>query len=119
MNNNIIHPTAIVEPGVELDGAKIGPYCVLRAGVKIARGTELIAHVYAEGDTIIGKDNVVYPFASIGAKPQDLKYKGEPSRVRIGDRNQIRESVTIHRGTESGLMETRIGSDGLFMAYSH
>jgi len=116
---NQIHETAVVEPGAELEGVTVGPYCVVRSGVKIGSGTTLVAHVYIEGKTTIGQDNVIYPFASIGMRPQDLKYHGENSTVVIGDRNHIRESATIHRGTEQGRMETRIGNDCLLMAYSH
>lgn len=119
MIENSIHPTAIVESGAELEGVIVGPYCIVRAGARIGKGSELIAHIYIDGHTVMGENNVIYPFASIGMQPQDLKYRGEPSRVVIGDRNQIRESITIHRGTASGQMETRIGSDCLLMAYSH
>ena len=83
MNN--VHPSAVVEDGVELDGVTVGPLCVLRRGVKIKKGTVLHAQVYIDGDTELGENVQVFPFASIGAAPQDLKYKGEPSRVRIGN----------------------------------
>src|SRR5262245_29497352 len=115
-----VHPTAIVDPAAKIaDTAEIGPYCVIGGGVEIAEGTRLIAHVYAEGPATIGAENVFYPYSSIGAAPQDLKYKGEVSETRIGSRNKIREFVTIHRGTEGGGLVTRIGDDNLLMAYVH
>ena len=116
---NEIHSTAIVDPKAELEGVFVGPFCIVGPQVRLGEGTRLVSHVSIEGDTWLGKQNVVYPFATIGHPPQDLKYSNEPTRVRIGDRNQIRESVTIHRGTPSGHSETKIGSDGLFMANCH
>lgn len=116
---NEIHPTAVVAKGAELDGATIGPFCVIGDKVRVGKGTTLMNHVFVDGDTTLGPDNVVFPFASIGAAPQDLKYGNEASRVRIGSGNQIRESVTIHRGTESGHMETKIGDHNMIMAYAH
>jgi len=115
-----VHPTAVLDPGAEVDeAAEIGPYCVLGPGVVVGARTRLIAHVVIDGDTRLGCDNVVFPFTTIGVAPQDLKYQGEPSRTRIGDRNRIRESVTIHRGTAGGGMETTLGDDNLLMAYTH
>ncbi len=115
-----IHPTAIVPKGAEIDpSAEIGPYCVIGPRVKIGRETRLVAHVVVDNDTTIGARNVLYPFASIGGPPQDLKFKGEPARVVIGDDNVIREGVTINMGTAGGHMETRLGSNCLLMAYSH
>lgn len=119
MSNNQIHSTAVIESGAELEGVSVGPYCVIKRGARIAAGTQLLSHIYIDGDTHIGRDNMIYPFTSIGAPPQDLKYRGELSRVRIGDNNQIRESVTIHRGTQGGIMETRIGNHCLLMANAH
>ena len=116
---NEIHPSAVVAKGAELDGAHIGPFCIIGDMVRIGKGTRLISHVFVDGDTTFGPDNTIFPFASIGAAPQDLKYGNEASRVRIGAGNQIRESVTIHRGTESGHMETRIGDHNMIMAYAH
>lgn len=116
---NEIHPSAIVEKGAELDGVFVGPFCHVGSGVKLGRGTRLISHCSVVGDTELLEDNVVFPFAAIGHAPQDLKYANEPSTVRIGSRNQFRESVTVHRGTPSGHSTTRIGSDGLFMANAH
>jgi UDP-N-acetylglucosamine acyltransferase len=115
-----IHPTAIVDPAAQVaESADIGPFCVVRAGVQIGDRTRLMGHIFAEGPLSIGKDNVFYPYSTVGVAPQDLKYKGERSETRIGDRNRIREFVTIHRGTEGGGMLTSIGSDNLVSAYGH
>lgn len=115
-----IHPTATVDASARIaDSAEIGPYCIIAADVEIGSGTRLLANVYTEGPLRIGDNNTFYPFSSIGTAPQDLKYKGERSSTWIGDRNQIREFVTIHRGTEGGGMITRIGSDVLLQAYAH
>lgn len=115
-----IHPTAIVDPAATVaDTAEVGPFCVIGAGVAIGPGTRLMANIFAEGPATIGEDNIFYPYATIGVAPQDLKYRGEHSATRIGDRNRIREFVTIHRGTEGGGMVTSIGSDNLLMAYTH
>ena len=115
-----VDPTARVAQGAVLDpGVRVGPYCVVGPEVRIGAGTALHSHVVVDGDTVIGASNQLYPFCSVGLVPQDLKYAGEPSRVRIGDRNAIREGVTIHRGTRGGGGLTRIGSDNLLMAYAH
>jgi len=115
-----IHPTAIVDPAARIDGtAIVGPYCVIGAEVEIGARTELKAHVYCEGPTGIGEDNLFYPYASVGVASQDLKYKGERAETRIGARNKLREFVTIHRGTEGGGLRTLIGDDNLLMAYTH
>ena len=115
-----IHPAALVDPQARIaDSAEIGPYCVIGADVEIGARTRLMAHVYVEGVTGIGEDNIFYPYASIGVASQDLKYKGERAETRIGSRNKIREFVTIHRGTQGGGLVTRIGSDNLLMAYVH
>ena len=115
-----IHPTAIVDSGARIDGtAIVGPYCVIGAEVEIGARTELKAHVYCEGPTWIGEDNLFYPYASIGVASQDLKYKGERAETHIGSRNKIREFVTIHRGTEGGGLKTSVGDDNLLMAYTH
>jgi UDP-N-acetylglucosamine acyltransferase len=115
-----IHPTAIVDPGAQIaDSAEIGPFCVISADVQIGAGTRLMANVYVEGITSIGADNVFFPYSTVGVAPQDLKYRGERSSTHIGDRNRIREFVTIHRGTEGGGMVTRLGDDNLLMAYTH
>lgn len=115
-----IHNTAIVDSKAELgNGVKIGPYCVVGAGVKLGDGVRLVSHVVVEGLTTIGANTVIYPFASIGHKPQDLKYHGEPSTLEIGENNQIREHVTMNPGTEGGGMVTRVGNNCLFMVGSH
>jgi UDP-N-acetylglucosamine acyltransferase len=115
-----IHVTAVVDPSARIhDDAHIGPYCVIGAEVEIGPRTRLLGHVFVEGPIRIGEDNMFYPYSTIGVAPQDLKYKGERSEARIGNRNRIREFVTIHRGTEGGGMVTAIGSDNLLMAYVH
>jgi len=115
-----IHPTAIVHKGAEIDSsAEIGPYCVIGPKVKIGPQTRLLSHVVVDNDTTIGARNSIHPFACIGGTPQDFKWKGEPARVIIGDDNMIRESVTIHIGTATGHMETRVGNGCLLMAYTH
>jgi UDP-N-acetylglucosamine acyltransferase len=115
-----VHPTAIVDPGARIAGsAEIGPYCIVGAEVEIGPRTRLMAHVFVEGPTWIGEDNVFFPYSSVGVAPQDLKYKGEHSETRIGSRNRVREFVTIHRGTEGGGLVTSIGDDNLLMAYVH
>jgi UDP-N-acetylglucosamine acyltransferase len=115
-----IHPTAIVSPAAEISPqADIGPYCIIGPNVRISAGTRLMGHVFLEGKLEIGQDNIFYPYSSIGVAPQDLKYAGEASETRIGDRNKIREFVTINRGTTGGGMITSIGDDNLLMAYVH
>jgi UDP-N-acetylglucosamine acyltransferase len=115
-----VHPTAIVDPDARIAAtAEIGPYCVVGAEVEIGACTRLMAHVYVEGPTWIGEDNIFFPYSSIGVASQDLKYKGERAETRIGSRNRIREFVTIHRGTQGGGLVTRIGDDNLIMAYAH
>lgn len=115
-----IHPTAIIDPSARIaESAEIGPYCIIGADVEIGARTRLMANLFVEGPTWIGEDNIFYPYSTVGVASQDLKYKGERSETRIGDRNKIREFVTIHRGTHGGGMVTRIGSDNLLMAYVH
>ena len=115
-----IHPTAIVDPLARIAGsAEIGPYCIVGAEVEIGPRTRVMAHVYLEGPTSVGQDNVFFPYSTVGVAPQDLKYQGERAETRIGDRNRIREFVTIHRGTQGGGLLTSIGSDNLLMAYTH
>lgn len=116
----MIHPTAIIHQGARIaDDVSIGPYSVIGENVSIGSGTRVAAHVVIEGWTEIGSDNQFYQFSSIGAAPQDLKYSGEQTFLRIGDRNRIREFVTINRGTVDGGGVTAVGNDNLFMAYSH
>ena len=116
----VIHPTAIVAPLAKL-GARVvvGPYCVVGPNVSIGAGTVLHSHVVVDGRTTLGEDNQLFPFCSIGLRPQDRKYKGEPSELIIGSRNSIREYVTMQPGTSGGGMITRVGDDNLFMANSH
>ena len=116
----VIHPTAIVEPGARLaERVSIGPYCVVGAEVELQDGVELISHVAVAGRTVVGAETRVFPFASIGHQPQDLKYQGEPSRLEIGRRNIIREHVTMNPGTTGGGMLTRVGDGCLFMVGAH
>ena len=115
-----IHPTAIVDPRARVaESAEIGPYCIVGAEVEIGPRTRLMAHIYLEGPTWIGEDNVFFPYSTVGVASQDLKYKGERAETRIGDRNRIREFVTIHRGTQGGGLVTSIGSDNLLMTQVH
>jgi UDP-N-acetylglucosamine acyltransferase len=115
-----IHQTAIIHPAAELaDGVRVGPYAIIGERVRVGRGTRVDSHAVIESRTEIGTDCHVFPFATIGTIPQDLKYKGEESTVVIGDRNRIREYVTIHRGTAGGGGVTRIGNENLLMAYVH
>ncbi len=115
-----IHPSAIVDPAARIHPeAEIGPFCVIGPEVEIGARTRLMAHIYMEGPTWIGEDNLFYPYASVGVASQDLKYRGERAETRIGSRNRIREFVTIHRGTEGGGALTSIGDDNLLMAYVH
>jgi UDP-N-acetylglucosamine acyltransferase len=115
-----IHPTAIVDPGAELaDSVSVGPYAVIGAQVRIGEGTTVGAHCTIEGPTTIGRDNRIFQFASLGAAPQDMKYRGEPTELVIGDRNTIREFCTFNRGTAQDAGVTRVGDDNWVMAYVH
>ncbi len=116
----MIHSTAIIDKRAEIHpSVEVGPWCTIGPHVKIAEGTKLISHVVVDGHTSIGKANVFYPFAVIGAPPQDLKYKGEPTQLIIGDHNTIRESVTINTGTIQAGGKTVVGSHCLVMATTH
>jgi UDP-N-acetylglucosamine acyltransferase len=116
----MIHPTAIVDPTARIPGSSsVGPYCVLGAEVELGESCELMSHVVIHGPAKIGANNRFFPFCAIGIEPQDVTYKGEKTRVEIGDHNVIREYVTINRGTAKGGGVTRIGSHTLLMAYSH
>jgi UDP-N-acetylglucosamine acyltransferase len=116
----MIHPTAIIHPTAQLDAnVSVGPYSIIGEQVKIGTGTQVGSHVVIERSTEIGRDNQIFQFASVGASPQDLKYKGEETHLIVGDRNRIREFATLHRGTADGGGVTKVGSDNLFMAYSH
>ncbi len=115
-----IHPTAVVENGARLgDGVRIGPYSLVGPDVSLGDGCTLHGHVVVGGRTSIGPRSQLFPFASIGLPPQDLKYKGEPSTLEIGSDNVIREHVTMNPGTEGGGMLTRVGDDCLFMVGAH
>jgi UDP-N-acetylglucosamine acyltransferase len=115
-----IHATAIVDPEAKIAGScRIGPYCVIGPGVEMGEECELMSHVVLEGPTRLGSHNKVFPFASIGLPPQDLKFAGEKTRLEIGDHNTIREFVTLHRGTAGGRGVTDIGNHTLIMAYAH
>jgi UDP-N-acetylglucosamine acyltransferase len=114
-----VHPSAVIRGDVELDdGVEIGPFCLLDGSVRIGAGSRLIAHVTVLGNTAIGAGNVLHPNVVIGDEPQDVGYQGGPRRVRIGDRNVLREGVTIHRGSEHGDI-TVVGDDNFFMQNSH
>jgi UDP-N-acetylglucosamine acyltransferase len=116
----MIHPTAIIEPGATIgEGVSIGPWCHVGPDVTIGDRTRLVSHAVIDGHTTIGEDVVVYPFCTVGLAPQDLKYKGEPTRTTIGDRTQLREHCTIHRGTVTGTGITTVGADCLLMAVVH
>jgi UDP-N-acetylglucosamine acyltransferase len=116
----VIHPTAVVDSRAQIPAScKIGPFCVIGAEVALGESCELFSHVVLGGPLQMGSNNRIFPFTTVGLEPQDLKFKGEVTRVEIGDNNVIRECVTIHRGTPGGGGVTRIGSDCLFMAYVH
>lgn len=115
-----IHPSAVIDPGAEVGpGCIVGPFCVIGPDVVLGANVTLKSHVVVQGDTHIGEGTTIYPFSVIGEIPQDLKFSGEKTRLRIGARNRIREHVTMNTGTEQGGGETRIGDDGLFMAGCH
>ena len=116
----MIHKTAIVDSKAKISSSvNIGPYCVIGPNVEINENVKIHSHVNISGNTKIGKGNKIYPFASIGNDPQDLKYNGEETKLIIGDNNKIREYVTINPGTEGGGGLTKIGNDCLFMISSH
>ena len=115
-----IHPSSVIEEGAVIGaGCKIGPFCLVGGDVTLGQGVELKSHVVIGGDTQVGDETVIFQFASIGAVPQDLKFKGEATSLVIGKRNRIREYVTMNLGTEGGGGVTRIGDDGMFMACCH
>lgn len=116
----MIDPRAVIDPTAELDeDVDIGPYAIIGPGVRIGKGTRVGPHAVIKGPTTLGTDNQVFQFASVGEIPQDKKFSGEDTRLEIGDRNVIREYVTMHRGTAQDTGTTRIGDDNLFMAYTH
>lgn len=115
-----IHPQAIVDPSARIAGnVTIGPWTYVGPDVEIGEGTEIMSHVVIKGPTVIGRNNRIFQFASVGEECQDMKYQGEPTRLVIGDNNIIRESCTIHRGTVQDRAETTIGNHNLLMAYVH
>lgn len=116
----MIDPRADIHPSAEIDSSvQIGPFAVIGPNVRIGADTRIGPHVVIQGPTEIGRDNRIYQFSSIGESPQDRSYRGEPTRLVIGDRNVIRESVTLSRGTQKGHGETVIGHDNMLMAYVH
>ncbi|MBM2802122.1 MAG: Acyl-[acyl-carrier-protein]--UDP-N-acetylglucosamine O-acyltransferase [Deltaproteobacteria bacterium] len=115
-----IHPSALVDPSAELDkDVEIGAYSIVGAGVRIGKGSKIHSHVVIQGRTLLGEANMVFPFATVGSVPQDLKYQGEPSELIIGNRNTIREYVSLNPGTSGGGMVTRVGDQNLLMMYCH
>lgn len=115
-----IHPSAVIEPGAKVDpSARVGPFCLVGPEVTLGPEVELKSHVVVTGNTEVGAGTVIFPFAVIGEIPQDLKFRGEASRLVIGERNRIREHVTMNCGTEGGGGLTKVGDDGLFMAGCH
>ena len=120
MSDASVHPSAVIGPGARIGaGVEIGPFCVVGPQVRLGDGVVLKSHVVVTGDTSVGEGTTIFPFASIGEVPQDLKFRGEDVRLEIGARNRIREYVTMNPGTEGGGGVTVIGDDGLFMAGSH
>jgi len=118
--SSLIHPTAIIDPSAELaDDVEVGAYSIIGPKVKIDTGNKISTHVVINGPTQIGKDNFFYQFGSIGEAPQDKKYKGEDTLLKIGDRNVIREFTTLNRGTVQDRGATTLGDDNLIMAYVH
>lgn len=115
-----IHETALVDPGAELDrGVEVGAYCVIGPRVRIGKGTRIQSHVVIDGHTTLGEGNLIFPFATVGCVPQDLKYKGEDSQLIIGHHNTIREYASLNPGTQGGGMLTRLGDHNLLMMYCH
>src|SRR5262245_5149976 len=114
----MIHATAIIHPGAKLGtNVSVGPYSIIGEHVEIGANTSIASHVVVEGHTRIGSDNRIFSFAALGGEPQDKKYKGEPTRLEIGDRNTIREYCTIHTGTAQDNGVTRLGDDNWIMGY--
>ncbi|NJD56999.1 MAG: acyl-ACP--UDP-N-acetylglucosamine O-acyltransferase [Nitrospirae bacterium] len=115
-----IHETALIDQKAEIGtGVEIGPYCIVKKGVRVGRNTRLISHVILEGDTEIGEGCTLHPFSCIGLPPQDMKYKGELTRLIVGNNNTIREYVTIHRASVGGDETTTVGNNNFLMAYVH
>ncbi len=117
---SLIHPSAIVDPAAQLAASVIvGPYAAIGAGVRVGEGTQIGSHCVIEGPTTIGRDNRIFAHAVLGGPPQDMKYRGEPTELHIGDRNTIREFCTFNRGTAQDVGITRVGNDNWIMAYVH
>lgn len=115
-----IHPTACVEPGAELaDGVVVGPFCYVGSAVRIGAGSQLLAHASVLGPAVLGRDNRIFPHATLGAEPQDKSFRGERTELCVGDGNVFREQVTVHRGTVKGGGVTRIGNRCLLMVGAH
>ncbi|WP_208348376.1 acyl-ACP--UDP-N-acetylglucosamine O-acyltransferase [Pseudaestuariivita rosea] len=115
-----IHSSAVIEDGATIDqGCIVGPFCHVGADVQLGKSVELKSHVVVQGQTTIGDETIVFPFAVVGEIPQDLKFKGEQTKLAIGKRNRIREHVTMNTGTDGGGGVTRVGDDCLFMAGAH
>lgn len=115
-----IHPSSVVAAGAVIpDSCTVGPFCTIGPEVVLGEDCTLVSHVVLDGHVRMGARNIIHPFTAIGVPPQDLKYKGDPTRVEIGDDNNIRENVTISRGTVGGGGVTRVGSNNLLMAYAH
>ena len=115
-----VHPTSIIHPKSKIDDSvEIGPFCIIGEDVEIKKGSKLLSHIVLKGPTSIGEENIFYQFSTIGEDTPDKKFKGEKTKLEIGNRNIFREGVTVHRGTVQDNSITSIGSDNLFMAYSH
>src|SRR5579859_734876 len=115
-----VHPTSIIHPRAQIAGSvSVGPFTVIGEGVELGEDCEVMSHVVLGGPTKLGKQNRIFPYASLGLDPQDIKYHGEPTRLEIGEGNTFREFVTVHRGTTGGGGVTRIGNHNLLMAYVH
>ncbi len=120
MSDAFVDPRAVVDSGAKLGkDVFVGPFCVVGAEVEIGDGTRLESHVTVEGPAVLGTENVVSPMCALGGPPQDLRYRGEPTRLVVGSRNRVREFVTINRGTPGGRRITEVGDDNLLMAYTH
>ena len=115
-----VHPTSIIHPKSKIDDSvEIGPFCIVGEDVEIKKGSKLLSHIVLKGPTSIGEENIFYQFSTIGEDTPDKKFKGEKTKLEIGNRNIFREGVTVHRGTVQDNSITSIGSDNLLMAYSH
>lgn len=120
MSPAVVHPLAVVSPGADLDDdVDIGPFCQVGPGVRLGRGTRLLSHAVVLGPCELGPGNVLHPFAALGGAPQDRSHRGEPTRLLVGEGNEFREGVTVHRGTTKDQGLTRLGSFGLYMAGCH